>query len=35
MLSHHFNPLSVRHFWKNRIFTIKKLLQTLTLKDDY
>ena len=35
MLSRLFNPLSVRHFWKNRIFAVKKLSQTLTSKDDY
>ena len=29
MLSRFFNPLSARHFLKNRIFTVKKLLQTL------
>ena len=29
MLSHLFNPLSAKHLWKNRIFAVKKLLQTL------
>ena len=27
MLSRLFNPLSARDFWKNRIFTVKKLSQ--------
>ena len=35
MLSHLFNPSSARHFWKNQVFAVRKLLQTLTLKDDY
>ena len=29
MLSRLFNTLSARHFWKNQIFAVKKLLQAL------
>ena len=29
MLSRFFNPVSARHFWKNQIFAVKKLSQTL------
>ena len=32
MLSRLFNLLSARYFWKNQIFTIKKLLQTLNYR---
>ena len=33
MLSHLFNPFSATNFWKNQIFAVKKLSQTLNCRN--